>query len=54
MSGRVDPTLLEQCGKCDKLIPNDEWVDNWGICNECFDRHYDEVYLISRKEDETN
>lgn len=32
------------CNKCGKIIDDDEFVVNWGSCNECLDNHYS-LYL---------
>ncbi len=34
--------LDETCGMCGKAITYDEYVVNWGSCNECFDADYEE------------
>lgn len=31
--------ILENCHECLKPVEDDEWVVNWGSCNECFDSH---------------
>lgn len=28
------------CRECGKVISDDEYVVNWGSCNECFDSMY--------------
>lgn len=34
----------ETCAKCGKPIDDNEYVSNWGTCEECFDKEF-EVYL---------
>jgi hypothetical protein len=36
------------CEECKTLIPTEEYVVNWGSCNKCFDKGYEE-YLSQRK-----
>ncbi len=33
---------LASCAECGRTISDGEMVVNWGLCNVCFDRHYDE------------
>jgi hypothetical protein len=35
------PLPPEECYICGKKIHDDEWVDNWGSCDECFNRMWD-------------
>lgn len=35
-------TLFDRCEECSKTISDDEYVVNWGTCNECFDKHWAE------------
>jgi hypothetical protein len=39
--------LTQRCGVCKKAICDDEYVVNWGSCNECMDKSFDE-YLANR------
>lgn len=29
------------CEKCNKEIEDDEFIVNWGWCNQCFDEDYE-------------
>lgn len=33
--------LIEHCANCSKRIPNGEWANNWGICDECWEKIYE-------------
>ena len=48
LANRAKQPLDQKCGECDKAICDDEYVVNWGSCDECFDRHYEE-YLSAQE-----
>jgi len=27
-----------ECGECGQSISEKEWVNNWGVCDKCFER----------------
>lgn len=36
--------ILENCYECLKPVDDAEWIDNWGSCNECFNKHLEAYY----------
>lgn len=41
------------CPECGTAVSDDEYVVNWGSCNECFDRSYHEYLRTAPPEEES-
>lgn len=45
---QLENSDVEQCVTCKKTIALEEYIVNWGYCDECFDKGYNE-YLQQTK-----
>lgn len=40
---RLGRVAVERCLECDERVGENDWIVNWGLCNDCFDSMLEEA-----------